>query len=119
MDARTGTGMCGPYNPVCPSGWGKCPNCPAKNTCRPLTEDACPTGWTLHRDDAAYPGGLVCKPECQKPQGKPGRESDGYCYELNTDCAEGYDTTYDGPAGSRTYYCRPKEYKIKDKYYKT
>ena len=116
MDARTGTGMCGPYSHNCPSGWGKCPSCDAKETCRPLTEDTCPAGWVLDRTDAAYPNGLVCKPECQ--QTATGRVPDGLCNQYNDTCADLYGTSRYGWGVSLRGFCKPHANSIKEAHYK-
>ena len=101
----------------CDKGFGKCSTCPASKTCVPVTEDTCPAGWILERNDAAYPSG-VCRPVCQdttNTRRTDGRESDGYCKEKDRDCIKGYDYgSYDG-----NYYCKPKASKIREAYYKT
>jgi hypothetical protein len=110
---RTNTGLC----KVCTSmkGWGKSSST-AKDTCVPMTEDTCPTGWVIERN-GDYPAG-VCRPPCSTG----GREEDGFC---STACEKNKGVSMDGYGGhwwpwpvqqwsGRTWYCRPSAAKLKE-----
>ena len=118
---RTHTGLC---DRQCMPGWGMS-NTRATNTCVPMTEETCPTGWVLERD-GDYPSG-VCRPKCT---GTPAREEDGFC---RVDPDRGWSCGKDpgvvtssygvqdislfglislGSYGG-TYYCRPDAEKLK------
>ena len=103
---RTKTGLC----KVCTSmkGWGKSKTT-AHDTCVPVTEDTCPTGWVLERN-SHYPAG-VCRPQCSVATQ---REEDGFCkfdsvkqWRCENDHGVSMDS-YDG-----NYYCRPSAARLK------
>jgi hypothetical protein len=102
---RTNTDFC----TRCDRGWGKSGTNHASNTCVPVKEETCPTGWELGTD-GNYPNG-VCRPKCKDTLG---REEDGYCGEHKGNCIPGYTAKkYD-----RHYYCKPNAGLIKNEYYK-
>jgi hypothetical protein len=104
---RTKTVFC----KTCSKGFARCGTC--AETCAPITEDTCPTGWTLEGDG-------VCRPTCNDTLG---READGNCREHNGNCITGYSWGRygQGPLNTWpwTYYCKPNAGLIKNAYYKT